>query len=68
MNTIAHRDMVNLSWILDDELAKADKTQRQVFIDAMDFGLHGGYAVPIHGLLPMMPAIVPMLAIIIALL
>ncbi|MEO8965907.1 MAG: LuxR family transcriptional regulator [Gammaproteobacteria bacterium] len=37
-----------LAWKLEDELAHHEKNQRRVFLDAIDFGFHGGFAVPVH--------------------
>ncbi len=39
---------IPISWKLENELPKYGKNQKQLFLEAMDFGLQGGFAVPIH--------------------
>ena len=37
-----------LGWRLENELSKYGKVQKKIFSDALEFGLQGGFAVPIH--------------------
>ncbi len=42
------KSVIPVSWKLEDELSKCEDDQRQFFLEAMEFGLRGGFAVPLH--------------------
>lgn len=42
------KSVTPLSWILQEELLDCDEQQKQLYCDAIDFGFHGGFAIPIH--------------------
>lgn len=51
IDPIFHRmtsQQLPLCWKIEDELAKANVKQKQFFSEALDFGMKGGFAVPIH--------------------
>lgn len=42
------KSLIPVSWKLEDELPKYGDNQNHFFLDAMEFGLRGGFAIPIH--------------------
>jgi LuxR family transcriptional activator of conjugal transfer of Ti plasmids len=42
------KSVIPISWKVEDELANCENDHKQFFLEAMEFGLRGGFAVPIH--------------------
>lgn len=42
------KSLIPMSWKLEDELPKYGHDQKKLFLEAIEFGLRGGFAVPIH--------------------
>lgn len=46
--TRMRQSQLPLSWRVEEELTRYGSKQQQLFSDALDFGMRGGFAIPIH--------------------
>lgn len=48
VHNLMRKSLTPLKWKIEEELKKCGNEQKQLFLEAMEFGLRGGFAIPIH--------------------